>query len=244
MKPVLILSSLNGWAEELFGSPYLYIAIGLFAILFFYALWRLVRKPKTPKSDTPKAAEAKTNDVTCTTPANTEECAHRVAEMAAKIEGKSKTILLAGAGLESLPITISVKAAIELARTGKKCILIDLDTRRNAAAKVFDIHPDHTKTPRPKPIPTLIENLSLWPAEFFVRFARMNLQHIIAPLKENYEFVLINAPYLDGHPDRKLIAASATYGLIFCHKPQQLERLTKLLEVSECKLLTPRPANQ
>jgi hypothetical protein len=90
----------------------------------------------------------------------------------------------------------------------------------------------------------VVENLSLWPAEFFVRFARMNLQHIVQSLSSNYEFVLINAPYLDGHPDRKLIASSAAYGLIFCRNPKQLERLTLLFSICGCKLLYSKPANQ
>ncbi len=247
MKYAVILVSLNGWAGKLFGSPYLYIAIGGgYVVVLIYALWRLLRKPKPALS----SLKNKSNGGSAPLPdsshieANMENYTQRVVEKILTLTGKTNSVLLAGAGLESLPVTISVKAAIHLAHAGKKCILIDLDTRRNAAAKVFDIHSDDVKYPSPKPIPTIVDNLSLWPAEFFVRFARMNLRHIIQSLNTNYEIVLINAPYLDGHSDRKFIASCADHGLIFCRKPQQLERLTQLLDHGNCKLLSPRPTNQ
>jgi hypothetical protein len=251
MKNATILVSLNGWADTLFESPSLYITIGGgITVIFIYALWRWLRKPKAVSPLNPVSTKTQPSEKTVPfsenlpTGACIENYARRVADEVLALDGKSKSVLLAGAGLESLPITISVKAAIQLAQTGKKCILIDLDTRRNAAAKVFDIHSDDVKYPRPKPIPTIIDNLSLWPAEFFVRFARMNLQHVVQSSKKDYEIVLINAPYLDGHPDRKLITSCAEYGLIFCRKPQQLERLTQLLDHGNCKLLSPRPTNQ
>lgn len=243
MKSFFILSSLKGWAETLLGSPYLYIATGgFFFIILICTLWHLLRKSsRCAHSKSHRAISTENHSPAIT---GVEDYARRVAETIAKLEGKSKSILLAGAGLESLPVTVSVKASIELAKTGKKCLLVDLDTRRNAAAKVFDIHSDYVNTPRPKPIATVIEHLSLWPAEFFVRFARMNLQHIIQSSVGDYELILINAPYLDGHPDRKLIASSAEYGIIFCQKPQQLERLTQLLNSNNCKVLSTRPTNQ
>lgn len=250
MKNTAILVSLNGWADNLLESPYLYIAIGgIIAIVSIYPLWRWVRKPKAASRPValPKTHPSETSAPLSGNP-QTETCiendARHIAEKILTLGGKTKSVLLAGAGLESLPITISVKASIQLAQSGKKCILIDLDTRRNAAAKVFDIHSDDVKYLRPKPIPTIIDNLSLWPAEFFVRFARMNLQHVVQSSRKDYEIVLVNVPYLDGHPDRKLIASCAEYGLIFCRKPQQRERLTLLLNHSNCKLLDLKPANQ
>lgn len=243
MHTVVALASLNGWAETVLDSPYLYLAVGGVVVLTAcFVIWRLRRKsaPKRPVALPPQlhpSSEA--------APAvGPEKYAQGVFEIISGLGGKTKSVLLAGAGLESLPVTIAVKASIDLAKSGKKCLLVDLDTRRNAAAKVFDIHSENIKTPRPKPVATVIENLSLWPAEFFVRFARMNLQHIVQSSTEHYEVILINAPYLDGHPDRKLIASSAEYGLIFCQKPQQLERLTQLLGVCNCKVLSLKPFNQ
>jgi hypothetical protein len=251
MKNPAILVSLNGWADTLFESPYLYIAIGgIIIVISICILWCWLRKPKALTLSARASHKNKPNETPASFSENlpTEACienyARRVAEKVLSLDGKTKSVLLAGAGLESLPITISVKAAIQLVQTGKKCILIDLDTRRNAAAKVFDIHSDDVKYPRPKPIPTIIDNLSLWPAEFFVRFARMNLQHVVQSSSRDYEIVLVNAPYLDGHPDRKLIVSCVEYSLIFCRKPQQLERLTQLLNDGNCKLLSPLPANQ
>jgi Mrp family chromosome partitioning ATPase len=160
----------------------------------------------------------------------------------AALSGVNKTVLFAGAGLEHLPVTIPVQTAVKLAGSGKKVLLIDLDMKRNAIAKVFDPSETTVKTcTRPKPLPSSVENLSFWPADFFARFGQINLRTLIQSASAHFDLLLINAPFLDGHPDRKLIASSAKYGLIFCKTKQQFERLQTLLTLGECQLLESKP---
>jgi Mrp family chromosome partitioning ATPase len=160
----------------------------------------------------------------------------------AALGGTNRSVLFAGAGLEHLPVTIPVQTAVKLAGSGKKVLLIDLDMKRNAIAKVFDPSETTVKAcTRPKPLPSSVENLSFWPADFFARFGQMNLRVLIQSASSQFDLLLINAPFLDGHPDRKLIASSAKYGLVFCKTKQQFERLQALLASVECQLLESKP---
>jgi Mrp family chromosome partitioning ATPase len=160
----------------------------------------------------------------------------------ASLGGTNKSVLFAGAGLEHLPVTIPVQIAAKLAGAGKKILLIDLDMKRNAVAKVFDPNENMVKNcTQARPLPSPMENLSFWPAEFFVRFGQMNLRIVIQSASSKFDILLINAPYLDGHPDRKLIASCARYGLIFCKTKQQFERLQTLMAMGECQLLESKP---
>ena len=233
MSDTVISTSLTGWAENLPGSLYLYTAVGGFLLVILaVALWLLIRKPKSQANVSSK------NTTTLSPLGHLPVSVSAIYDKIASVGGVNKSILLAGAGLEQLPVTIPVGTAVQLAQAGKKVLLIDLDTRRNAAAKVFDLNESVVKNcARPKPLPSSVDNLSLWPAEFFVRFGQMNLRTVVQSAAEHFEFILIYAPYLDGHPDRKLIASCAKYGLIFCKTTQQFERLQKLLAQGECRLL-------
>jgi Mrp family chromosome partitioning ATPase len=160
----------------------------------------------------------------------------------AAVSGTNKSILFAGAGLEHLPVTIPVQIGAQLAGAGKKVLLIDLDMKRNAVVKVFDPNENAVKNcTRPKPLASPVQNLSYWPADFFTRFAQMNLRTVIQSASAQFDLILINAPYLDGHPDRKLIASCAKYGLIFCNTKPQFERMQNLLAMGECQLLESKP---
>ncbi|MEN6307061.1 MAG: hypothetical protein ABFD91_04825 [Anaerohalosphaeraceae bacterium] len=231
---------LNGWAESLLGSPYLYAAVGcFFACILLITLWHLFRKPQTTTLFPGQSSKAKAQ--------NTDNAADFTSPLIQKIQrlnSKNKIILLAGAGLDNLPVTIPVKIAIAMAQSNRRCLLVDMDTRRNAAAKVFELNSNTTDgIISPYPLKTVIPNLSLWPAEFFVRFSQVNIRTVIQNTKDTFEIIMINAPYLDGHPDRKLIAMSAEYGLIFCQKPGQLDRLKMLLSENGCRLIQSEPVN-
>ncbi len=146
-----------------------------------------------------------------------------------------KTVLLAASSLESLPINITAKTAIALAGSGKKCLLVDLDTRRNAAAKVFNIR--SLPTNKPCPVPTQFDNLFLWPAAFFAQFAQTNLRNLIRSAAGRFDIILLNAPYIDGSPDRRQIASVADCAFVFCKNSTQQARLAGLLKACGCTLM-------
>jgi hypothetical protein len=155
-----------------------------------------------------------------------------------KLAGKKNSFLFAGANLESLPITIPVNVAVQLAEDDYRCLLIDLDLRRDAIAKVFDIDdspdPKHLK---PRPRKTSVENLLIWPAHNFIRSKHMNIKTLVEAAGENYDIILINVPYLEASPDRTQIAAATDFSIIFSKTTTQAERLIDLMETVDSRII-------
>jgi len=121
---------------EILKSYWVAIAIGsgvVVVLVFVVLLWRL--RTKKAGAKTQAADETDTNGREKMTSADYELITQRILQ----IDGKYKSILFAAAGLNCLPITIPVNAAIQLAEQKKRCLLIDLDLKRDAVAKAFDI---------------------------------------------------------------------------------------------------------
>lgn len=162
-----------------------------------------------------------------------------ITEKILKLGGKSKSVLFAAAGLNCLPITIPVNVAIQLAQHQKRCLLIDLDLKRDAVAKAFNLVDKlDPKDLRPKPYKTPFENLLIWPAHNFTKTKQMNIKPLAEAAAGKFDLVLINAPYLDGSPDRMQIASAAQCGIIFTQNSTQATRLTELMKTTQCKLIT------
>ncbi len=152
--------------------------------------------------------------------------------------GKYKSVLFAAAGLNCLPITIPVNVAIQLAEQEKRCLLIDLDLKRDAVAKAFDLA-DETdpKDLRPKPYKTPFEHLLIWPGHNFTKIKQMNIKPLVEAAVEKFDWVLINAPKLDSSCDRTQIASAAQCSIIFTQNTAQATRLAALMKASQCKLI-------
>jgi len=155
-----------------------------------------------------------------------------------KIRRKPRSILFAAAARNSLPITIPVNIAIQLAEDKHRCLLIDLDLKRNAIAKAFDIedkpNPKHL---RPIPCPTSIQELFVWPAHNFTRSRHMNIISLVRAAGEKFDYVLISAPYFTGSPDRVQIAAATEFSFIFTQDSAQGELLDTIIELTNCRIL-------
>jgi len=209
-----------GWAQN-FGKPLLLYglpAILLLAVILV-SVWIKIKSRKSKITSTlDKVLE-------------NEQMIGRILSLRADC----KTVLLAAPSLDCLPINTPVQIALAVAQSGKKCLLIDLDTRRNAAARVFDIHSSPPNKPRP--VPTQCKNLSLWPAAFFTEFAQTNLRNLVRSAAANFDIILLNAPYLDGNPDRRQIVSVSDGAFVFCRNSSQKNRLSALLKTFECKLL-------
>ncbi len=152
--------------------------------------------------------------------------------------GKKDSFLFAGAGLDCLPITIPVNVAIELAENENRCLLIDLDLRRDAVAKAFEIDTEpNIEHLKPRPRKTAVENLMIWPAHNFTRSMHMNIKLLVQAAVESYDYVLINAPYLESSPDRAQIAAASDCSFIFTKSAKQAQRLEELIEEGDSELI-------
>jgi len=149
-----------------------------------------------------------------------------------KQNGRSTCFLLAASSLDELPVTVPVNLAIRMART-HSCLLIDLDMRRDAVARVFDI-PAETDNHKTVSYSTPIENLSIWPARNFERLRHMNLRLLVENAAKKYDYVLIYAPYLTTLPDRRQAAACAHH--VFAFTGSNGTALLELLTQCNCKV--------
>ena len=149
--------------------------------------------------------------------------------------GRLRTILFAANSLKNLPVTIPVNVAIRLSKN-HNCLLIDLDTKRNSIARVFDL--DFREPNVPSQItsfPTQFKRLYVWPARNFELLKQMNLRPLLESAVKKYDYILIYAPYLTTLPDRRQIATCTGQALTF--PGDNSSRLMRLLEQCHCKVI-------
>ena len=206
-------------------SGWFYAALGsIFFVIFICGMvWLFRRNENAPKAVTPGAQSDSSFDYTS------------LGAAAGKPNGRTRKILLAAGSLHDLPVTIPVNAGVQLAAVCK-CLLIDLDTKRDALARVFEIAPAPC-TAAPMPMPTPIENLHIWPAHYFSQLRQMDLKAVLSSAQQKYDVILLNAPYLATHPDRMQIVRCAESAVMFARDKQAAEALRQLLETGSCKIL-------
>ena len=164
-----------------------------------------------------------------------EEDYQPITERIIGLSKKRKSVLFAGSGRGSLPITIPVNVAIQLAEKGKHCLLIDLDLRRDALAQVFEISNEQmNRHLMPKAIKTHFSNLHIWPAWHFIRTRLMNVAEVVDAAIAKMDVVLINAPAFRTSPDRRQILAAADACCVFSKNDAESDEMLRLLKTSEC----------
>lgn len=155
-----------------------------------------------------------------------------------RVQKKYKSILFAAPNLASLPVTIPVNVAIQLAEQGKRCLLVDLDLRRDAIAKAFEVGTESSENSlRVRAFQTGVKNLWVLPAHSFARLKQMNIKPIVTKALEKFDFVFINAPCLAASLDRKQIASAAQAAIIFSKSVAEATSLAQLMKSSNCALI-------
>ena len=153
--------------------------------------------------------------------------------------GQPQTLLLAASRLNDLPVTVPINLAIHLAGQGT-CLLIDLDSKRDALAQVFDVDSSRIDTClKVSPIQTSFEHLSIWPARYFDLLKHTNLRSLLNDASKKYDHTLLYAPYLTVLVDRKQIACCSKRAVVFCKQSEQpaQDHLHRLLKECNCKIL-------
>ncbi len=161
-----------------------------------------------------------------------------------------QSILMAAANSKELPVTIPVNTAIHLAKMNQKTLLIDLDTKRNAVAEVFEIPKTiPTKHPAKEAIPIKcigIKNLWIYPADLITgtESGNQNIQSekltkLIKEAKTEFDYILIYAPLPNqlGNPGE--IAKSINSAIIFGTENNPPSKLKNILNQTHCIILTP-----
>jgi hypothetical protein len=168
------------------------------------------------------------------------ELYRNLAETILILNGSGGSIVFAGYSKKSLPVTVPVNTAMLLASMGKRCLLIDMDTQRDAIAKAFSIEPlSESGDNRIRPRKTDFENLTIWPAHNFLQMNKSDARvDALAEVAGNkFDTVLINAPNIANRDDRLEIMSSAKYALIFANKGIHVAQMAALAKAANCKLI-------
>lgn len=215
------------WATSVMYSGWFYVILGAMGVFFFAMficgvvwLFRRTDSMEQTSSDTE---------------ANPGFDYSPLLAVVGKLNGRPRRILLAAASLLDLPVTIPVNTAMRLAAS-KTCLLVDLDTQRDALAKVFEIA-SAAGTGFSSPLTTPVENLHILPAHYFSQRRQMDLKSLLTLNQKKYDVILLNAPYLATHPDRVQIVRSAESAVVFVKDKKTADTLTPLLEKGACKIL-------
>ncbi|HDS84890.1 MAG TPA: hypothetical protein ENN97_06840 [Phycisphaerales bacterium] len=211
------------WFNALMYSPWLYAAAaGVFFVVFVCGLAALLvgRKKKTPVS---ASAGSKADVVS--------ECCTLLSGQA-KINGQARIILLAAGSLRDLPVTVSVNVAVRLANS-HQCLLIDLDTKRDAVAHVFEVHGTDASA---LPVKTPVKNLSVWPAHCVSTLSPAKWEQMLAEARRTYDIVLFNAPYLNRLEQSEQIVRCTDAAVVFSADTPSAQSLCRLLSAGSCRV--------
>lgn len=224
---------LQGSIPAFFNSIWLYILIGLFffaifitGLLLFIPKNKRFSRKRIPPTDSSEKSPVPEKDI------------NELPKVIQNLRGPCRCILFAANSLHDLPITIPINSALQLAQKGK-CLIIDLDTKRDAVAAVFDLK-EGCIDPSLKisSFQTQIENLFVWPARNFKLLKQMNLRSILQEADKKYNYVLIYAPYLPALADRNQIASCARHAVVFTgEKNNNPTNLLDLLNSCKCKVI-------
>ena len=207
------------------------IAAGAIAIVVFVLVLILLKRRKSKKAISSNLTHGKdTLDI------RSEEDYELITARIIRVRKKYKSILFASIGPASLPVTIPVNVAIGLAKNKKRCLLIDLDLRRDAIAKALDL--DNNKEGlQPKVLRTEFENLWVWPGHNFTQLKQMNIMEIVQKASDRFDFILMNAPSLLSSPDRRQIISAAEAAFICTKSSSEAARLAELIKPSDCAVI-------
>jgi hypothetical protein len=166
-------------------------------------------------------------------------------------KGNFKTILMGANSPKILPVTVPTNTAIKLAKEGRKCLLIDLDYRRDSIAKVFELYKNIMDEHIPSGqtvtgIPTCVQNLWLYPACWLTENSNdttqldsLKINQIITHLKIKYDHLIVYSPDLNKHQGCELIGECIDGAMLFGNDSTALIKTFDLLERFECEILKP-----
>lgn len=221
---VVLAEGLPEWFSALMYSKWLYIFVGgLFLVVLLCGTIGLLfhRRDKPARPTSIKSRANGQFDWTTWL------------QSGGKLNGKAHSVLLAGGKVCDLPVTIAVNAAIQLAASCR-CLLIDLDTERDALARVFEMAPQPGS---PSPQPTPIDNVDIWPAHLFSQLQRIDRERALGLAEHQYDVILLYAPYVANLPDRGRVIRWADSAVVFASDKQSTKALRHLLKAGSCNIL-------
>jgi hypothetical protein len=144
-----------------------------------------------------------------------------------------KVFLFASTGVEAMPVTIPVNVAMLLAWEKGRCLLIDLETERDAIGKAFEMEDRNDE--RPKARRTEVDNLFVWPARNFRKAEWAKAYTVVGRARANADFVVVYAPGLLGHGECYRLVHAADGAFVFGE--DEGGEITRLLEAARVTVM-------
>jgi hypothetical protein len=228
-----ILNKFKSLKLEMFHnqSVILCIVAGIIVIVVFALILIILRRRKFKKSVIINLSDGGEHSAE-----QLEESYKLITKRIKRAGRKYRSILFASVEPEALPVTIPTNTAISLAKSKKRCFLIDLDLGRDAVAKAFGLDAQENGL-RPKAVQTEFENLWVLPGRHFTQSKQMNIKAIVEKALDRFDFTLINAPSLADSPDRRQIISTAQAAFICTKDASDISKLAELIEPSECVII-------
>jgi hypothetical protein len=213
------------------GITILCIVAGAVAFILFVLILLILRRRKFKK-----VINVNLTDGGETSDKQPEASYEPIVKRIKQVKKKYKSILFTSIETGALPVTIPVNVAIGLAKNKKRCLLIDLDLKRDAVAKAFGLDAGQGDL-RAKSVQTEFENLWVWPGHNFSQVKQMNIAEIVEKALDRFDFILINAPSLVSSPDRKQIILAARAAFICTKNTSEMKKLAELIKPLDCTII-------
>lgn len=152
-----------------------------------------------------------------------------------KSMGKRGVFLIGSAHPGILPPQVLFKLAASLSEK-RKCLIIEGDLKNNSLSKSIG-HKRPDTLIQKQLVNTQFENVKLWPAYNFTHFQHMNFAGVIRRAEDNYDYILLYAPDLDGGMACRSIVSSVEKAVIFQQEGLEGQELYKFMGGMQCKII-------
>ena len=166
-----------------------------------------------------------------------------LAMLANVIQGESfdseQVILIASDNIASLPVTVPVNLAVELGCADMKCLIVDLDLKREAISNVFDIGKGKDNTAI---IESGVTGISVLCASWINENSIEQTSDIIKSAVNNYDRILIYAPDIRLSAKVEAVCLCCDSAMLFgkdTEYGEELSSLRKELAKSNCDFIEP-----
>ena len=158
-----------------------------------------------------------------------------VANRLQKSMGRRGVFLIGATHPEILSPQISLELAALLS-TKKKSLIIEADLKNSSLTKLIS-HKRPDNLMQKQLLETQFNNVKLWPAYNFTYFNHLNFAGVIQRVEDNYDYILLYAPNLDGDMAGRSIISSVDKGIIFLEEGSEDNGLSKVLNERKCQII-------
>lgn len=152
---------------------------------------------------------------------------------------RGEVILLAGETYGSLPVTAAVQTALRLAEAGYKTLLTDMDSRRCALARAFEVEPEQVFA---GPVETCVEGIYVVSQKEIEVYTAEAIAYFLNTARAGMDAVILYAPNLGTAGNVMHLTRAAQRAIVFTDKRTGTNPVYDLLADSPCEVMEILPS--